>query len=170
MKRLSQAFFIRDVLEVAPELLGKNLVRVFPDGIIHHYRITELEAYRGEEDKACHARNGKTDRNRVMYENGGKIYIYLIYGMYWMLNITTGPEGFPQAILIRGIDQADGPGKLTRKLHLDKGFYGENLATSSRLWLEDTGDKQNYCSTPRIGVDYAGEYWKNIAWRYVIEP
>ena len=88
MNRLKRDFFSRDVLEVAPELLGKNLVRKV-EGQIEKYLITEVEAYRGEKDLACHASKGRTPRTEIMYHNGGLVYVYLIYGMYWMLNIVT---------------------------------------------------------------------------------
>ena len=135
--KLSKIFFDRDVLTVAPELLGKNLVRVFDDGKMEKYVITETEAYRGEEDKACHASKGKTVRTEIMYSSGGYIYVYLIYGMYWMLNIVTGKRDQPQAVLIRGLDKLYGPGRITKRIQIDKTFYGENLLTSDRIWIED---------------------------------
>ncbi len=166
--RLDPVFFRRDVLEVAPELLGKFLVRKFDNGRFVKHLITEVEAYRGEEDLACHASKGKTPRTSVMYEPGGVLYIYLIYGMYWMMNVVTGPEDHPQAVLIRGIEGYDGPGKLTRHLKIDKTFNNEDLSTSPRIWIEDAGLRPEYTTLPRIGVDYAGEYWKNVPWRYMI--
>ena len=168
MSRLDPVFYRRDVLKVAPELLGKFLVRKFDDGRLVKHLITEVEAYRGEEDLACHASKGKTQRTSTMYLPGGVLYIYLIYGMYWMMNIVTGPADHPQAVLIRGIEEYQGPGKLTRHLKIDKTFNGENLATSSRIWLEDNGLRPKYTTLPRVGVDYAGEYWKNVPWRYMI--
>jgi DNA-3-methyladenine glycosylase len=135
-------FFRRDVLEVAPELAGKILVRVFPDGLTVRSMITETEAYRGEEDKACHASKGRTGRTQIMYAAGGNIYIYLIYGMYWMLNFVTGETDQPQAVLIRGTEAYNGPGRLTKALGLDKSFYGEDLSASGRLWVEDAGSHQ----------------------------
>ena len=136
-KRLPNSFFTRDVLDVAPDLLGKTLVRVFLDGNIQHFTITETEAYRGEDDLACHASKGMTPRNQIMYNDGGLIYVYLIYGMYWMLNFVTSHEGNPQAVLIRGLNRLSGPGKLTKHLQIDKSFYGENLATSKRLFIAE---------------------------------
>jgi len=170
MKRLDRNFFIRDVLEVAPELLGKILV-IKKDGKIERYMITEVEAYRGEEDLACHASKGKTRRNEVMYDIGGKIYVYLIYGMYWMLNFVTGEKDKPQAALIRSIEGFDGPGKLTKHLKIDKSFYGEDLTTSKRIWVEENINKNNFeiMSLPRVGIDYAGEYWKNVPWRFLLK-
>ncbi len=166
--RLPAGFFIRDVLDVAPDLIGKIIVIRRQDGVIQSYMITETEAYRGFEDKACHASRGETPRNRVMFGNGGKIYVYFIYGMYWMLNFVAGTEGIPQAVLIRGIEGYDGPGKLTRALGIDRSFYGEDLSTSDRIWVEDRGLQPSFRTGPRIGVEYAGDYWKNKPWRYFI--
>ncbi len=169
MSRLDHTFFRRDVLEVAPALLGKRLVRRYDDGREESFLITETEAYRGEEDLACHASKGKTPRTATMYLPGGVLYIYLIYGMYWMMNIVTGTEEDPQAVLIRGIEGFDGPGKLTRRLSIDKSFNAEDLVTSSRIWLEETGLLPSYTTSPRIGVDYAGEKWKNMPWRFKVK-
>jgi len=168
-KRLGREFYDRDVLEVAPELIGKKILRIFPDGTRGTFMITETEAYRGEEDRACHASRGRTTRTEVMYRRGGHIYMYLIYGMYWMLNIVTASENVPQAVLIRGIREASGPGRLTRLLQLDRDFYGEDLVSSERLWIE-TGDTiPEVETTPRIGIDYAGEPWKDLPWRFLIK-
>ncbi len=112
--RLDRLFYRRDVLEVAPELLGKNLVMNQANGDKRIYTITETEAYRGGEDLACHASKGRTARNEVMFGDGGFIYMYLIYGMHWMLNVVTSVEDSPQAVLIRGVREASGPGRLTR--------------------------------------------------------
>jgi DNA-3-methyladenine glycosylase len=167
-KRLSIDFFIRDVLEVAPDLPGKTLVIRLPDGTIGRFRITEVEAYRGADDKACHACRGRTPRTEIMFHEGGRLYVYLIYGMYWMLNIVTGKENDPQAVLIRGVETYSGPGKLTKSLGIDRSYYGEDLVTSERIWLEDDGVKPAIKTGPRIGIDYAGEYWKSRPWRYYI--
>ncbi len=165
-QRISREFYTRDVLEVAPDLLGKVLVVKNNDQSYYRYSLTEVEAYRGTEDKACHASKGKTLRTSIMFEEGGHLYIYLIYGMYWMLNIVTGPIGEPQAVLIRGIGDICGPGKLTKKLGINKLFYGEDLVTSERIWLEDTGIKPGYKTGPRVGIEYAGAHWKSVPWRY----
>jgi DNA-3-methyladenine glycosylase len=165
--RCDKNFFARDVLEVAPVLLSTYLVRREKDGLTR-CRITEVEAYRGEEDLACHASKGKTSRNEVMYFQGGHLYIYLIYGMYWMMNIVTGREDEPQAVLIRGIEGISGPGRVSRHLGIDKGFNGENLLTSDRIWVENGSLVLPYKSTPRIGIDYAGEPWKSKLWRFVV--
>ena len=163
-EKLTRDFFVRDVLTVAPELLGKILVCRTGEGLVR-YRITETEAYCGEEDLACHACKGRTPRTEVMYHKGGLTYVYLIYGMYWMLNFVTGHENEPQAVLIRGLEGLYGPGRLTRRLQIDKSFYGEDVTISQRIWIEDDCLKPEYKTGTRIGVDYAGE-WKDKLWRY----
>ena len=167
-ERLGRDFFQRDVLEVAPALLGQRLVRVFPDGTRGRYMITETEAYRGEEDKACHASRGRTPRTEVMFGEGGRVYMYFIYGMYWMLNVVTGHRDEPQAVLIRGINEAAGPGRLTRLLQLDRDFYGEDLVTSSRFWVEGSSRTHPYETTSRIGIQYASDPWKELPWRFLL--
>ena len=161
-------FYFRDVLDVAPDLIGKKLVR-FIDGQLKEYYITEVEAYRGTEDLACHASKGRTKRTEIMYHEGGGIYIYFIYGMYYMLNIVTGREGSPQAVLIRGVKGIDGPGKLCRELGIDLSFYGEPIYESNRIWIEDGIESPGFVIMPRIGVDYAGEYWRDMKWRWKLE-
>jgi DNA-3-methyladenine glycosylase len=166
--KLTKNFFIRDVLEVAPEIIGKQLVMRYSDNSLRRFMITEVEAYRGPEDMACHASKGRTVRTEIMFHSGGKLYVYFIYGMYWMLNIVTGVKNMPQAVLIRGIEGYNGPGKLTKKLGIDKSFYGEDLTISDRIWIEDTGFIPEYKTGPRIGINYAGDYWKEVPWRYYI--
>lgn len=165
-KILKERFFQRDALIVAPELLGKYLVRRFEDGSICKYRITDVEVYRGEEDKACHASRGRTARTALLYAEGGKIYVYLIYGMYWLLNLVTGHEGSPQGIMIRAVEGIYGPGRVGRELKLDASFYTCSVETK-RLWLEDIGDNPTYITAPRVGIDYAGE-WKDKPWRFIV--
>jgi len=164
--KLTRDFFTRDVLTVAPELLGKVLVCKVGDDFLR-YRITETEAYRGAEDLACHACKGRTTRTEAMFHTGGVLYVYLIYGMYWMLNVVTGCENDPQAVLIRGLDGLYGPGRLTRKLQINRSFYDKDLTISSRIWIEDDGVKPPYQTGTRIGVDYADE-WKDKMWRFFI--
>lgn len=168
MPRLTTGFYQQDAVTVAEKLLGKILVRTMEDGTQCRYRITETEAYLGEEDLACHASKGRTRRTEVMYANGGRVYVYLIYGMYWMLNVVTGTENNPQAVLIRGIDNIIGSGKVGRELRMDKSFYGESLLDSSRIWIEDAPDVTDFIIATRIGIDYAGDEWKNKPWRFVL--
>lgn len=167
-RRLQREFYERDVLEVAPQLLGQHLVRIGPEGRRSSYVITETEAYRGEEDLACHASKGRTPRTEVMYGEGGHLYMYLIYGMYWMMNVVTGPAETPQAVLFRGIREAYGPGKLTRLLGVDRDFYGEDLVSSGRIWIEESGAVPEYTTAPRVGIDYAADPWKSKAWRFLM--
>ncbi len=167
-ERTGRDFFIRDVLEVAPDLLGKALTVRFGDGGIRKFIITETEAYRGQEDRACHASKGRTRRTEIMFHEGGRLYVYFVYGMYWMLNIVTAEEDNPQAVLIRGLENYPGPGRVTRALGINRSFYGEDLVTSERIWIEDNGIVPAYKTGPRIGIDYAGETWKNKPWRYYL--
>lgn len=167
MKRLTASFFHRDVLEVAPQLLGKIIVRKFDSGESKRYLITETEAYRGEEDLACHASKGRTSRTEIMYHQGGHVYVYLIYGMYWLLNFTTNPNNFPAAVLIRSIENFSGPGRVSRELQLNQTFYGENLTDSNRIWVEDDGFILPVSVSKRIGVNYSG-VWANLLWRFTI--
>lgn len=166
--RLDKPFYCRPVLEVAPELLGKILCRKFPDGNIIRLKISEVEAYNGTSDRACHASKGRTPRTEVMFGEGGHVYVYFIYGIYWLLNIVTGGEGDASAVLIRGVEGISGPGKVGKLLHLDKSFYGENLLASERIWIEGPSADCQYYATPRIGIGYAGEPWVAKPWRYIL--
>jgi DNA-3-methyladenine glycosylase len=168
MSRLTSGFFKRDAVTVAEKLLGKILVRFWEDGTQRRYLISETEAYLGEVDLACHASKGRTKRTEVMYAEGGYVYVYLIYGMYWMLNVVTGNENDPQAVLIRGIDKIIGSGKVGRELKMDKSFYGENLLESDRIWIEDAPDVSDFTTATRIGIDYAGDLWRDKPWRFIL--
>ena len=165
-RKLDRNIYTRDVLTVAPELLGKILV-CNKRGVWVRYRITETEAYRGSDDLACHASKGRTSRTEILFHMGGMVYVYFIYGMYWMLNVVAGPEDEPQAVLIRGFEGLYGPGRLTRQLNIDRSFYGEDLTVSQRMWIEDDGFLPQYKTGVRIGIDYAGE-WKHKPWRYFV--
>ncbi len=165
----NKEFFTKDVLEVAPLLPGNIVVRVI-NGVKKEFQIVEVEAYRGTEDLACHACKGRTKRTEIMYHEGGHIYMYLIYGMYWMFNIVTGPKDDPQAILIRSVEGAIGPGRVSRVLEMDKSFYGENIFESDRISIIKGINPVQICSAPRIGIDYAGEYWSKMPWRFYLNP
>lgn len=167
--RLDRDFFRRDVLEVAPDLLGKQLVMMDGKKGKSVYTITETEAYRGGEDLACHASKGRTARTEVMFGDGGLVYMYLIYGVHWMLNVVCSHVDDPQAVLIRGLREANGPGRLTRLLGLDKQFNGEDLVQSKRIMIEDSLIVPSYTTGPRVGIDYAGEPWRSIPWRFVMK-
>lgn len=125
--------------------------------------IMETEAYIGPEDKASHAHKGKTLRNVPMFGPAGRWYIYFTYGIYWMLNIVTGPGGYPAAVLIRGVKNINGPGRVTKFLKIDKRFNAKKADKKAGLWFEDRKIKikplQIKC-LPRVGVDYAGKWAK----------
>ena len=167
--RLPAGFFRRDVLTVAPELLGKSLARTFDDGTTERYIITEVEAYNGTEDLACHASKGRTPRTDIMFREGGLVYVYLVYGIHWMLNFVTGKEGVATAVLIRGLKGIAGPGRVGKFLQLDRFFYGENLMESDRIWVEDSGIILPYKQMPRVGIHYAGEPWISKPWRFMAD-
>ncbi len=166
MKKLNRSFFKRPTLKVAKELLGKVLMVDEVSG-----RINEVEAYIGENDPACHAARGKTERNKVMFGHAGHLYVYFTYGMYHCANIVTEDHGFPAAVLIRsiepidGIDKmkkrrkreihlADGPGKLCIAMNMTKTSHnGEDLCSKGLSYVYDDGFKPKRIQTsPRIGI------------------
>jgi len=169
-KVLKKAFFKRPTLVVAEELLGKYLVRKRGKKETA-YKIVETEAYDGFKDKASHAHKGMTGRNEVMFGEAGTIYIYFTYGMHHMLNIVTGAKGYPAAVLIRAVEDVSGPGRLTKKLSIDKRLNKKKAGKVSGLWFEDRGEKiskNDIKKTPRIGVRYAGE-WENMPYRFILK-
>jgi DNA-3-methyladenine glycosylase len=184
--KLPPAFYLHPTLEVAKSLLGKVLVRRL-NGKKLAGKIVETEAYVGPEDLACHASKGKTPRTAIMFENGGCAYIYMIYGVYFCLNAVTEAEGHPAAVLIRAVepldqissmrmlrrnplrdrDIASGPGKLCMALGIDKSLNGVSLSGNT-LWIEDRNLTVGEIEvSPRVGVDYAGDY-KDKPWRFYI--
>lgn len=167
---LPQAFYERPVQDVARDLLGKRLVRRRPDGSLLEDVICETEAYDGPEDRACHAARGRTARTEVMFGPAGHWYVYFVYGMHWMLNIVTGPVGYPAAVLIRGVRQCSGPGRVTRRFGIEKQYNAQPATPAAGLWIGD-GDalpEDAIRRTPRIGVASAGE-WAAKPFRYVVE-
>jgi DNA-3-methyladenine glycosylase len=163
-KVLNKVFFERSSLSVAERLLGKFLVKK-SRGKERAYMITEVEAYDGFKDKASHAHRGRTMRNEVMFGQAGYWYVYFVYGMYNMLNIVIGKKDYPAAVLIRGVDGINGPGKLTKTLRIDRKFNKKKADKKTGLWIEDRGIKIK--KTPRIGVGYAGKYTKK-PYRFVL--
>ena len=175
MAKLGRKFFERDTLEVAKDLLGCFLVRKIGKKVVRA-RIVETEAYKGEDDLACHASKGRTKRTEVMYGKAGHAYIYLIYGMYELLNIVTEKKDFPAAVLIRAVEiegiplkETNGPGKLTRALQIDRQLNAEDLISSNELWLEKgkLSSSETMQSTKRIGVDYA-KHCSEYLWRFLV--
>ncbi|MDX1962165.1 MAG: DNA-3-methyladenine glycosylase [Pirellulales bacterium] len=166
---LFQSFYARPALTVARELIGKCLIRAHADGTHTCWPITEVEAYTGAQDLACHGRMGRTQRNAVMFGPAGHWYLYFIYGIHWMLNIVTDQPEIPAAVLIRGAGPADGPGKLTRALGLDRELNGLAATPHAGLWIAECGvrvPRRQVRRTPRIGVDYAGD-WAKKPYRWV---
>jgi len=152
-------------------LVGKYLVRRRAEGAVDARMIVETEAYDGERDLACHARAGRTGRTEVMYRAGGVWYVYLCYGIHEMLNVVTGPRDWPAAILIRGVEGAIGPGRVTKALAINRALNRGAAAPASGLWLEDRGVRlpaRSIVATPRIGVDYAGPIWSQKHWRFTL--
>ncbi|MGD2144266.1 MAG: DNA-3-methyladenine glycosylase [Anaerolineae bacterium] len=187
--RLRRAFFDRDTLRVARDLLGRHLVRTL-DGVRLSGKIVEVEAYVGEDDQACHARFGPTERNASMYGPAGHAYVYLIYGMYHCFNIVTGLEGFPAAVLIRALEPSEGlqpmrerrrgrpeaqltsgPGRLCQALAIDGRFDGVDLcAPEARLFLE-TGEPApdaRVGAGPRVNVR-GDEAALGAPWRFCVK-
>lgn len=168
---LPPSFFNRPTLLVAEELLGKYMV-VKKNGKVIAEMLTEVEAYDGPKDKACHAHRGETPRNFVMFGEAGRSYVYFTYGMHWMLNIVTGAKGYPAAVLIRGTDQTTGPARVTKKFGIDKTFNNKKATRNSGLWFEDRGVKigrNEIQRTKRIGIDSAGPIWSKKLYRFVLK-
>ena len=163
---LDRDFFRRDATVLAPELVGKILVRKTVDGKLLRYRITETEAYCGANDTACHASKGKTRRSEMLWHDGGIIYVYLCYGMHWMMNIISGFEGDPQGVLIRCCENAEGPGKLTKALGIDGSYNGRDILDCDDLWLEYDGTKVDITLDKRVGINYAAEKDREALLRY----
>jgi DNA-3-methyladenine glycosylase len=188
MSILSRDFYEQEVTTVARALLGKRLVRLL-DGRRLSGIIIETEAYRGEEDLACHAKSGRTKRTEVMYGPAGHAYVYFTYGMHWLLNAVTGAEGFPAAVLIRairpleGLDAmqeirgrfrreqwCNGPAKLAQALRVDGNLNGVSLCSeNSGLWIEDGINIDDMFVTigPRVGMGTVPEPWFSQPWRYL---
>jgi DNA-3-methyladenine glycosylase len=159
----------RATLAQARSLLGKYLVSAAGEARM----ITEVEAYDGERDLACHARVGRTRRTEVLYGAGGVWYVYLCYGVHEMLNLVVGPRDWPAAVLIRGVEGFHGPGRLTRALGINRRNNDTAVQPTSGLWIEDRGvrvPRKLVRVTPRIGVDYAGPVWAKKPWRFYFDP
>lgn len=165
-------FFDRPADRVARDLLGAWLVVGGRDCRTRRHLVFETEAYLGAHDLACHGSKGMTARNAVMFGPAGRWYVYLCYGMHWMLNVVTGAEGVPAAVLIRGAGEFAGPGRLTKGLGIDRSLNGLAAVRKAGLWLEPSGiavPRRRITRTPRIGVGYAGE-WAHSPLRFVADP
>lgn len=164
MERLTYDFFHRHALEVAPDLVGKLLVH--NDKVL---RISETEAYCGVTDTACHASKGRTRRTEVLYADAGTIYIYLCYGMHWLMNVITGDVDDPQGVLIRACVEAEGPGKLTKKLGITGELNRGSVVDSKELWIADDGFRCTVRTDKRVGIGYASREDQDKPWRFVLD-
>ena len=172
LKKLPRSFFRRPATELAPALIGKILVRPI-HGKAFQARVVETEAYLGPHDLASHASKGRTPRTEVLFGPAGRAYVYLIYGMYAMLNVVAGPMGQAQAVLIRAARPLDGwkadlsgPGRLTRALQITRSEYGLDLTGDQVYFLDDPTYQARVVSAKRVGIDYAGE-WKDAPLRFL---
>lgn len=167
MSRLGYDFYRRNCLEVAHDLVGKVLVHKTTDGV-RRLRIAETEAYWGESDTACHAHKGRTKRTEVLYADAGTVYVYLCYGMHWLLNVVTGEKEDPQAVLIRACVDASGPGKLTKALGVT-GELNRSSILEDILWIEDDGFACSVRTDKRVGIGYATQEDQDRSWRFIME-
>ncbi|HEY8444367.1 MAG TPA: DNA-3-methyladenine glycosylase [Clostridia bacterium] len=191
-KRLGRDFFIRDTLTVSKQLLGKRVVRNH-NGVVLTAMIVETEAYIGTIDAATHAYRGMTERNKVMWEEGGALYVYQIYGMYFCMNVITEPKGIPAGVLIRAVEPLDnidtmaalrkmnlstasvysltsGPGRVCQALGVTKKENGIDLVTNENIYITEYTDidQSQIAITPRINIDYAPEA-AQYPWRFFIK-
>ena len=159
--KLPEEFYHRPCLEVAHDLVGKVLVCGN-----QRLRISETEGYCGEADTACHAHKGRTKRTEVMYAEAGTIYVYLCYGVHWMLNIVTGEVDAPEAVLIRACREADGPGKLTKALGITGEQNRQHICRQDDLSIEDDGFQCDIDTDKRVGIGYATQEDQDRLWRF----
>lgn len=192
MKRLNRDFFLQPTVEAARKLLGHRLVLLESDRRRLSGLIIEAEAYVGTEDLACHAKSGRTKRNATMWGEPGHAYVYFTYGMHWMLNLVTEKEGFPSAVLLRGIwpeegislmkerragrpfrELTDGPAKICQALNIDGEWDGHDLCSpDSKIFVEidQAVESKNVTRGPRVGLNTVPEPWKSMPWRFQVHP
>ena len=164
--RLGYDFFHRPCLTVAEKLVGKLLVHRLPDGQKLRLRISETEAYCGEDDTACHAHKGRTQRTEVLYADAGTIYVYLCYGIHWLLNIVTGEVDQPEAVLIRACEEAPGPGRLTKALGITGEQNRSSILASDTFCIGDDGFRCEIVPDKRVGIGYASQEDQDRLWRF----
>ena len=175
MRKLPRAFYDRDTITVARDLLGKYLVHV-SRGVERIGRIVEVEAYLGPHDLAAHSARGLTERTKVMFGPPGHAYVYMIYGMYFCMNAVTEREGHASAVLLRALEpvknieeRTQGPGLLCRAMRIDRRLHGHDL-TGKNFYIAAPGKSGPVVivKRPRVGVDYAG-HWARRHLRFYIK-
>jgi DNA-3-methyladenine glycosylase len=178
--RLGRQFFERPAPQVAKDLIGKFIVRNYR-GRLMTSMIIETEAYRGPADRASRAFGGRrTTSLRALYKSGGSLYVYLVYGIHWLLNFKAASPDRPEAILIRGVLSEPGsnqrivygPGRVSRLLKVDGSLNGVDVTASRSIWIEDRGVQipRRWVKTgPRVGIDYAGTHWAAKPWRFRLD-
>ncbi len=162
---LPRAFYDRDTVEVAKDLLGKHLIHL-SEGVKRIGRIVEVEAYLGPHDLACHSSRGLTDRTRIMFGPPGHAYVYLVYGMHCCMNVVTEGEGHASAVLIRAVEpilnvegSTRGPGRLCKAMRIDLRRNGHDLTTEDFHIADPLAAEAVFVvRRPRVGVDYAGKW------------
>ncbi len=183
--RIGREFFERDTLTVAKDLLGTVLVRETAQGVTKGM-IVETEAYLGEIDDAAHSYKGRSERVRVQYGASGCLYVYMIYGMYYCVNITSGPPGVPEVVLLRALEPVEGlelmkerrktdrigslcsgPGKLSMAIGIGREDYGADLCSGGDIYLEYGAVPEKIIESKRINIDYAVKC-KDEMWRFLI--
>jgi len=165
MEKLTYEFYHRPCIDVAKDLVGKVIVHKDI-----RLRITETEIYWGEGDTACHASKGRTPRTEVLYMDAGTIYVYLCYGIHWMLNVITGDKDDPQGVLIRACAEAPGPGKLTKKLGITKELNRQSILETGDFFIADDGLRCEIIPDRRVGIGYASQADQDRLWRFKMGP
>jgi DNA-3-methyladenine glycosylase len=174
MRALARAFYDRETVIVARELLGKYVVHRSEE-IERIGRIVEVEAYLGEHDLAAHSARGRTERTKVLFGPPGYAYVYMIYGMYYCMNVVTEREGHGSAVLLRAIEpvrnvneRTEGPGLLCKAMHIDKRLNGHDLISDDLYVAAPPRDEPfTIVKRPRIGVAYAGNWRKRLLRFYI---
>lgn len=175
MRKLTREFYDRNTVTVAKGLLGKYLVHV-TDGVPRIGKIVEVEAYLGPHDLAAHSARGLTERTKIMFGPPGHAYVYMIYGMYFCMNVVTEREGHASAVLLRALepienveDKTRGPGLLCKAMQIDKRLNGRDLLSDDfHIADPESNERFSIARRPRIGVDYAGE-WARRHLRFYIK-
>ena len=174
MRKIPRAFYDRDTIAVARDLLGKHLVHV-SNGVERVGRIVEVEAYLGTNDLASHSSKGLTGRTRVMFGPPGRAYVYLVYGMHCCVNVVTERDGHASAVLLRALEpvmnvdgSTRGPGRLCKAMRIDRRLNDHDL-TSDDFFIVDPpmAERFSIVKRPRIGVGYAGPWARRLLRFYI---